>query len=102
MQILGPRLLVEMEPEDSVFKGYSIIKPDTVHDTAIGFGKVLDVGTGTPTRSGRAPVEGVKVGDWVAFVKFLKETQSNRAVAHTIGEDNLLIELKDVVVVIPA
>lgn len=102
MKLLGPRLLVEIEPEDAYFKGSnSIIKPDTAHDTVMGFGKVLEVGTGTPIKSGRAPVNGVEVGDRVAFVKFLKETQTNKGISHIIGEDRLIIELKDVVVVVP-
>ena len=102
MKLLGPRLLVALAPDEAYFKGSnSIIRPDTVHETAMGIGKVLNVGTGTSTENGRAPIEGVEVGDKVAFVKFLKETQTNKAISHTIGEENLIIELKDVVAVMP-
>lgn len=101
IRLLGPKLLIEMEDEESFFKGYnSIIKPETVHDSAQGWGKVLSLGTGTRLKDGgTAPIKGVKVGDRVAFVKFLKEAQTNKGLANVIGDDKLIIELRDVLVV---
>ena len=101
-KLLGPRLLVEIEPDEEYFKGAnSIIKPETVHESPIGFGKVVMVGMGTETKKSLAPIEGVKVGDRVAFIKFLVETQTNQALALSMGDEKLIVELKDVVVVIP-
>ena len=104
VRLLGPKLLVEIEDEEAFFKGYNtIIKPETVHDSAQGWGKVLSLGTGTRLKDGgTAPIKGVKVGDRVAFVKFLKEAQTNKSLAHVLGEDKLIIELRDVLVVEPA
>jgi co-chaperonin GroES (HSP10) len=100
--LLGPRLLVELEPESEHFKeASSLVRPETVHETAIGFGKVLMLGTGVETKNGIAPIEGVEEGDRVAFIKFLAQTETNKALSHSLDEDQLIIELKDVVVVIP-
>jgi len=101
IELIGPRLLVEIENEEAFFEGYnSIIKPESVHDSAQGWGKVLTLGSGTQLRDGEtAPIKGVKVGDRVAFVKFLKETQSNKNLAAVIGDNKIIIELRDVLVV---
>jgi len=99
VRLIGPRLLVELEDEEEFFANSLIVKPETVHQTAQGWGKVLGVGDGVPTRAGKVPIKGVRVGDRVAFVKFLKRTQANEALAHVLGEKNLIIEFKDVVVV---
>lgn len=96
---LGPRLLIEIEPEAGTFQGSSLIKPDTVHESAVGWGKVLAIGSGTPTKAGLVPVEGIKVGNKVAFIKFLREAHTNKALASTLGDDLLIIELKDVVLI---
>jgi co-chaperonin GroES (HSP10) len=104
IRLMGPRLLVEMDDEEAFFKGYnSIIKPDSVHDSAQGWGKVLSLGTGTRLKDGSmAPIEGVRVGDRVAFVKFLKEAQTNKSVAALLGDDKIIIELRDILVVAPS
>lgn len=99
VRLIGPRLLIELEDEAEFFANSLLVKPDTVHEGAQGWGKVLEIGDGVPTRAGKVPIRGVKLGDRVAFVKFLKKTQSNEALAHVLGEDNLIIEFKDVVVV---
>ena len=99
VRLLGPRLLVRMEKEASTFKGSSLVKPETVHETAIGWGEVLSLGHGHYTDVGLVPLEGVKVGDRVAFIKFLKEGHSNKSLQHVLGEDRLIIRMEDVVVV---
>lgn len=88
-----------MEKEAGTFKGSSLVKPDTVHETAMGWGEVLGLGHGHYTDIGIVPLEGLKVGDRVAFVKFLKEAHTNKAVQQTLGEDELIIRMEDVVVV---
>ncbi len=104
LELLGPRILVELEQEEDFFQQYrSLVKPESVHETAQGWGKVLQMGDGTRLKHGdKAPIRGVKVGDRVSFVKFLKEAATNKSIAALIGEDKLIIELKDIVVVEPS
>jgi co-chaperonin GroES (HSP10) len=102
VRVLGPRLLIKIEDEAEFFKDSVLVKPDTVHETAVGWGEVLGIGEGYDTRKGIVPIEGVKVGDRVAFIKFLKEGHTNKLVASVIGEDMLIVEAKDIVVVQPA
>jgi hypothetical protein len=45
------------------------------------------------------PIKGIEVGDRIAFIKFLKEARSNILVADKLGKDQLIIELKDVLLV---
>ena len=60
---------------------------------------MLAVGDGTPTKAGKIPVSGIEVGNKVAFIKFLREAQTNKALASTLGDGLIIIELKDVVLI---
>ena len=99
VRLLGPRLLVRMDPESSTFQGSELIKPDTVHDSAVCWGEVEGIGHGHYTDVGLIPVEGVKVGDRVSFIKFLKEGRSNKQLSQSLGDDMLIIRMEDVLLV---
>jgi len=90
---------VQMEKEPKTFKGSQLAKPDTVHETAVGWGEVVALGHGHYTGKGIVPMTELKVGDRVAFIKFLKEAQTNKAIQHTIGEGRLMLKIEDVLVV---
>jgi len=99
IRALGPKLLVQVHEEAGHFENSALVKPETVHETAISWGTVQSVGDGYPTPNGRVPITQVKEGDEVAFVKFLREGHTNKALASAIGPDQLIIDMKDVVVV---
>jgi co-chaperonin GroES (HSP10) len=97
----GRRVLVKMLPEDIKFTNSLLYKPDTVHEDAIGYGVVQAVGKHKINREpGWKEETEVRVGDKVAFIKFLREVHTNQGVASIIGDDLILIEFKDILGVI--
>jgi len=99
---LGPRLLVKMFPDEKETAG-GIVIPEVAHETAVGKGQVMATGTGYwPKRSEkRVSIEslGIEKGDIVYFIKFLRETHTNQLLQRRIGDDMLIIEMKDVLYV---
>jgi len=92
-----------MLPEKETVGDLGILyKPDNAHENAIGYGIVEAIGDGIRTKKGvLVPITDLKVGDKVAFIKFLKEVHTNVAASHIIGEDRLLLDVrKDILGVI--
>ena len=99
VRLTGGRLLVRMDPEPDKFKDSLLVKPGTVHESAVCWGEVLGIGHGHYTDIGLVPIKGVKPGDRVSFIKFLKEGRSNKQLSQSLGDDKLIIRMEDVLLV---
>lgn len=94
------RVLVRVLPDDDKMGNLKVLyKPDSVHEDAIGFGIVEAMGEYAITKKGvLVPIEkyvdDLKVGDKIAFIKFLKEVHTNVEASKVIGEDLILIDAR--------
>jgi len=101
LEVIGPRVLVQMDEEPEFFSGTGLVKPGTVHETAEIEGTVLKVGTGTSVSSppGRVPIADIEEGDKVCFIKFHSHFGESPQIQHKFGDRIFLIALKDILYV---
>jgi co-chaperonin GroES (HSP10) len=100
IEVLGPRLLVQMDEEPEHFSGGVIIKPESVHEVAETMGTVRRVGSGynIEVAPGRYPL-GVSEGDRVCFIKFYRNTKENECIQSMLGDGLVIIRIQDVLFV---
>ena len=90
---IGDRILVEPEKEADIVGG--IIIPDTVKKLDIQIGKVLALGTGVMTDTGKPYEFKVKVGDNIGMKRFTPDEVEEDGVKYfIIKESNVLAILK--------
>jgi len=92
-------VLVESPPDASDQTSGGIIKPEGAIEDINIWGTVLAVGPGRLTKKGvRIPID-AKVGDRVLFVRFLKKTRTGEALVQVLGNNQFLIQEKDILAV---
>lgn len=96
-QVVGDRVLVQMDPEDRVTESGVIHIPETAHETIIGTGTILAYGYMHPKKKvSGIPIPGLSVGDKCAFIKFLKNQNANQMFRRTHQDDVVLLQSKDI------
>lgn len=98
MQIrpLGERIVIKMLPEPEMFEGGILYKPETVHQTALGYGVIQAFGKHKlNVFPGYKEATEYEVGQKVIFIKFNRETGTNKGVMQSLGDDTIIIEFKD-------
>lgn len=94
---LGERIVIKMLPEPEMFEGSILFKPETVHQTAIGYGIIQAFGKHKlNVFPGYKEATEYKVGQKLLYIKFLVETGTSKGVMRSLGDDTIIIEFKDV------
>jgi co-chaperonin GroES (HSP10) len=102
VRVIGNNLLVRVEPDKKETTG-GIIIPDNVLPSIHVVGEVLAIGYLTSKKAAaKTPIPDLKVGDRVAFVRFLEKTDANPQIKRAIGENVLRIRPADVLLVMDA
>lgn len=103
LRLLGPRVLVKVDEEPDKFFGTSLVKPETVHESAEIEGTVVSVGTGYPIKKGpdagkNRPIE-LSPGDRVGFIKFYGDTGENPRLQTLMGAGYIILKTHDILYV---
>jgi co-chaperonin GroES (HSP10) len=99
---MNDRILVEIDKEDlHLIEDSILIKPEKAHDTVYTWATVIAVGPGrwSKPKKGKDQVRvpmGIKVGDRVCFVKFLRNTKTGEALQARLPDNHLIIQEQDV------
>lgn len=97
LKAYGEHIIVLVDKEQTTFTNSCLVKPETVHEDAVGSGIVESIGWHHKTmKVVEKVISEIKPGDRVYFIKFLKETNTNKLLSSTIGDDRIIIEFKDV------
>lgn len=97
LRILNDDILVKMDPLRETTSG-GIVIPDTVGDRGdagiLATGTVLAYGFAHTKTRPRPPIGGLKAGDKIVFIRFLKEQETNKQL-HTRFGDADIFKLKE-------
>lgn len=96
--VLGPRVCVEILPEER-FVG-SIFVPDTAVTSVYRRGVVRAVGKGWSGEDRRT--QDIQCGDHCVFVRFHANIHTNERVQEALGENVIVLEPKDILLVCEA
>lgn len=98
MRIMGPRVLVQMDPDKDTMADGLLVKPQIAHEHVLRTGCVIQVGEGAYTKKTGEPIPmSLKVGDGVLFIRFMADTKTAESIQHHIGKDKILLKEADVV-----
>jgi co-chaperonin GroES (HSP10) len=99
LRLLNARVLVEILPEEKSIG--LLVVPDTVVKSVHRRGVVRAVGY-IWEEGRRVPIPGIHSGDHCVFVRFYANTHTNEQIQESIGENLLIMEPKDLLVVCSA
>ncbi len=98
-KLLGERILVRMDEEMRMTASGTLYLPDDSEEHVYACGRVLKLGTGRTTKKGVVRVQGVEVGEKVAFIKFVKETHTHKSLREVLGPDLIILGPDDILLV---
>lgn len=105
LTLLGTRVLVRLRPmRDTLDKsGLILAATGEAGEDVIQTGTVLAVGH-EPIKKGMKgnppPIAGLEKGDVVAFLKFYRETHTNKQLQACLEDDIIFVEPKDILLVL--